>query len=327
MNSFFAKNRIIPPLIFFIIGILLKDYIEYEWEIILFLAVITGLASLSKHNLKPLLFIPIGLLFVADRPLTENHISNFSGKKLNVEGVLFKPPENRIGNSRLYIDVENVFIDSTKVPAKGKIIITVGENTYGLYRGYRIRVLNTNLREFRNFKNPGNFNINKYYKRKDIYLKGYIPDKSNIISFGGSEYSNLFLVYIDKIRDSFGNHIRKTVSYPSSEIYTALTIGDRKSIPENLKYKFSNLGIAHLLAISGLHVGAIALIFYLLIDWLLKRSEYLLLKYQVPRISAAITILPVYQFRHFGNVIISGSYVVYAYVLIIASVQIGVHNS
>ena len=49
-----------------------------------------------------------------------------------------------------------------------------------------------------------------------------------------------------------------------------------------------------MLSISGLHVGAIAVVFFLLIKWLLKRSEYLMLRFKVVRIAAALTILPLF---------------------------------
>ena len=45
-----------------------------------------------------------------------------------------------------------------------------------------------------------------------------------------------------------------------------------------------------------MHVGAVAVFFYLLFKFLLSRSEYLLLRFQIPRVVAAVTILPVFMY-------------------------------
>ncbi|NIP37895.1 MAG: ComEC/Rec2 family competence protein [Candidatus Dadabacteria bacterium] len=60
-------------------------------------------------------------------------------------------------------------------------------------------------------------------------------------------------------------------------------------MPSELRNSFSS----HLLAISGLHLGAIALIFYFVFDWTLKRSERVLLNYNALKITAALTIVPI----------------------------------
>jgi competence protein ComEC len=43
-------------------------------------------------------------------------------------------------------------------------------------------------------------------------------------------------------------------------------------------------------------VGAVAIAFFPLIKWLLKRSEYILLRFQVPRLAAGMTILPIFLY-------------------------------
>jgi competence protein ComEC len=94
----------------------------------------------------------------------------------------------------------------------------------------------------------------------------------------------------------FGNFVRKKSPFPQSEILNALTIGDQGSVPSELRNQFSKSGINHIISISGLHVAAVALVFYVMIKWILKRSEFLLLRFQVPRLKAALTIIPVFMY-------------------------------
>jgi len=52
-------------------------------------------------------------------------------------------------------------------------------------------------------------------------------------------------------------------------LVTALVLGDRSSLPDDLYDGFKTAGLAHLLAISGLHISCLAL----LLDWLLRKAR------------------------------------------------------
>ncbi|MGW8320688.1 MAG: ComEC/Rec2 family competence protein, partial [Thermodesulfobacteriota bacterium] len=57
----------------------------------------------------------------------------------------------------------------------------------------------------------------------------------------------------------------------------AWLLGDRSGLTDALAEAFRSSGLAHLLAISGLHVGLVGLFIYLVLKWLLKRSVRILL--------------------------------------------------
>ena len=294
MNSFLSKYKILPPLSGFILGIILSEYFGNEWILITFLSPIFGALYLFKPRFGLLIFIPLGLLFSARPNLQGNNVLNFAGKELDIEGVLYKSPESREKGSRLFIDVDRIVIGGKEKPSSGKVIITTEETITGLAYGDRIRVIEAKLRPIRSFQNPGSFDIKRYYERQGLYARGFVPGKEWVISFGKSKGSNSFVHAVDKLRVKFAYFVRKKSPFPESEVLNAITIGDQGGIPPELRNEFSEAGIAHLLSISGLHVAAVAFVFYLIIKWILKRSEYLLLRFQVPRLTAALTILPVF---------------------------------
>ena len=45
-------------------------------------------------------------------------------------------------------------------------------------------------------------------------------------------------------------------------IMKALILGEREEIPEEVKEEFIVAGVAHIIAISGLHMGIIALLYF-----------------------------------------------------------------
>jgi competence protein ComEC len=291
--SFFSKYKILPPLFGFISGILITEWTGKEWVLVASLSPIFGATYLINRKLGFLIFIPIGILFSANHELPENHVLHFAEKKIDLEGVLFKSLENREKGSRLFIDAKSVFIEGKEHPTHGKVIITTGERISGHAYGDRVRVLDIKLRLLKNFSNPGSFDIKRYYQRQGVYATGFAAGEERVISFGKDSSSSLFIHSLDSMRLKFGHFVRRRSPFPESEIINAITIGDQGGIPRELRNEFSRAGIAHLFSISGLHVGAVAVVFYVIIKWLIKRSEFMLLKFQVPRLTARLTILPI----------------------------------
>jgi competence protein ComEC len=292
--TFLSKYKILPPLFGFISGILFTEWIGNEWILVAFLSPIFGTIYLIKPKFGFLIFIPIGILFSARPDFRENHILHFAERDIDIEGVLFKSLENREKGSRLFIDAQSVFIEGKEIRTLGKVIITTRERIPGLAYGDRIRALSIKLRPLKNFLNPGSFDVKRYYERQGIYATGFVPGKEWIISFGKDESSTFFIHSLDKMRFKFANFVRKSSPFPEGEIINAITIGDQGGMPAELRDQFSRAGIAHLLSISGLHVGAVAIVFYVIIKWLIKRSEFMLLKFQVPRLTARLTIPPIF---------------------------------
>lgn len=64
--------------------------------------------------------------------------------------------------------------------------------------------------------------------------------------------------YIYSFRRELKTKISKGVDFPESTIIKAILLGDRTRLPNRLQDKFSKVGVAHLLAVSGTHIVIIA---------------------------------------------------------------------
>jgi competence protein ComEC len=104
----------------------------------------------------------------------------------------------------------------------------------------------------------------------------------------GSKYSPLYT--IERMRNHIRNFLAKETHPLSSGIFKALVLGEQGDIPEEITEQFTVAGIAHLLAISGDHLGIVALLSFSLFLWILKRSELLLLSLSVKKWAAGMTI-------------------------------------
>jgi competence protein ComEC len=95
---------------------------------------------------------------------------------------------------------------------------------------------------------------------------------------------------IERMRNHIRNFLTKETHPLSSGILKALVLGERGDIPEEITEQFTVAGIAHLLAISGDHLGIVALLSFSLLLWILKRSKFLLLSTSVKKWAAGLTI-------------------------------------
>jgi competence protein ComEC len=120
----------------------------------------------------------------------------------------------------------------------------------------------------------------------------------------GEGYKNPFHLQMESWRNHIRQFLEREANPLSSGISKALVLGNQEDIPEEVKEHFIITGIAHLLAISGDHLGIVALLSFSLLTWILKRSEYLLLTIDIKKWAAALTLpcLLLYTFIAGGGI-------------------------
>ncbi|MBD8069217.1 DNA internalization-related competence protein ComEC/Rec2 [Bacillus sp. PS06] len=124
-------------------------------------------------------------------------------------------------------------------------------------------------------KNPNSFDYQQYLNRKEIHWI-LVPTNWLVTECRKGEEKGITSVL--QLREQ---GIRKVGSiYPDDVkgIIQALLFGERKQIEEEILLGYQSLGVVHLLAISGLHVGFItSMLFYLLIRLGISRERSIFL--------------------------------------------------
>ena len=110
---------------------------------------------------------------------------------------------------------------------------------------------------------PGEFSEEQYTKANDIQwiARAWASDISIVSK--ASEYEK----FISNIRKDVAGRLSELFPEKTEGIAIALLTGDKSSIPYELKQQFSFAGTAHVLAVSGLHVGIISVMVYLLLGF------------------------------------------------------------
>jgi competence protein ComEC len=130
----------------------------------------------------------------------------------------------------------------------------------------------------RNQLNPGAFDYKAWCFDRHIALIGSVK--------GSLEVTDLSTTWLESARQRIRNAI---ANVPDSEaaVLDAVLLGERSRIGEETNAAFSATGTAHLLAISGMHVGMAAAWAFALLWWLLTRFEVWIVRLPVRALALA----------------------------------------
>ncbi|QMU55850.1 MAG: DUF4131 domain-containing protein [Candidatus Mycalebacterium zealandia] len=250
-----------------------------------------------------LLFFPLGMALPR---LYESGpdpaLSALEGKRITVAGSLYENAQKRQnGSVKIPLKIESATHGDQTAPVNAKVIVYSNghENlAYGDEISVRIRA-----RRITGFKNPGATDYARRLAQSGVFFTAY-AEADKIKPLGSRERSGALLRLVNGLRRDYAVFIRQNLPNSQAEIVNALSIGEKSALDETLKRKFTTLGIGHLFAISGLHVGIAAVFFFMTVKWLLKRSEYIMTRFVVPQIAAGLTIPAVFLYAllaGFGN--------------------------
>ncbi|MBA7596335.1 ComE operon protein 3 [subsurface metagenome] len=112
-------------------------------------------------------------------------------------------------------------------------------------------------------RNPGGFNYRDFLKRKGIYYITYIKE-GDINCIGHIRVNPFLRKIIFPIKEYCEIAISKNLDNIHGSLLQGLTLGQRGDIPKEIKNIFSDAGVIHILAVSGLHVGIISFFLFIL---------------------------------------------------------------
>ncbi len=92
---------------------------------------------------------------------------------------------------------------------------------------------------------------------------------AQVVGEGGT----LWRKWVYSLRNRLAESIDRSMPYPESALAAAVLLGKRDSLPDELAEEFRGAGAAHLLAISGLHVGVLLAVVAGSAAWLLGRQR------------------------------------------------------
>lgn len=182
-------------------------------------------------------------------------------------GDIVRPPE--VSEKKINLIIQVDFI-SNKIVQKvnGLVLVIIKDDLVScdsFKYGDRIKV-SGRLKMPTGQRNPGGIDYQKYLVRKNIAAVLYLRDKQKIIKLGTGNFNPIFM-FAYKISDRAEHIISATVPdkpFACASFLEGILLGKRSRLPQEIINWFQDTGTIHILAVSGLHVGLIGLIFFFL---------------------------------------------------------------
>ncbi len=264
------KSSELPALKLFILllaGSLLLSYFSFDaltTIVIMLIGLATGLL-LIKYGYKNSAYIimTLSICFITSQRF-DNHKVEFPEKIIPKQNAVFKGNVIQLlkSNSKYIRYIAEGTLDCAQLPAieNTKILLTAFSPKFALLPGEKF-VANVSI-NFPESNLPSNqFNYNDYLKSNEITWSATTNAKNIAKIF--DDKSEIEWSYL--MRHEFKKRIFLTFDSTSAAIMTALLTGDKSLVNEETRRNFSLSGTAHLLAVSGLHVGIISFIIYTLL--------------------------------------------------------------
>ncbi len=133
-------------------------------------------------------------------------------------------------------------------------------------------IFNTAPQQIANAGNPGEFDYAGYMSKKKVFRQVYL--KNNCWQTTQLPPSHSLKIIAEKQREKLLDIYRKNkLEGNQFAILSALTLGYKQALDKETKEVFSSAGAMHILAVSGLHVGIIFLVFNFFFGFMKRRKK------------------------------------------------------
>lgn len=279
--------RLLLPLV---AGILLQWYLQFSLPVVIAFLIVSVVSlflyqflsfaqqftyKIVQGILIHLLLIGTGLLVTWQKDI-RNH-SKWLGKNYRDSSFLLvrinEPLIEKAKTWKAEGQVEAIVRNHTTIPCTGKILLYFSKDSAHqphLHYGDKILV-SKKLQPIKNGGNPGSFNYVRYAAFQQIFHHVFLADKDWILL--QDKHTNFFRQFVFDAREYILHSLQKYVSTDKSilGIAEALLIGYTNDLDKELVQAYSNTGVVHVIAVSGMHLGLI----YVVLIWVLGKIPFI----------------------------------------------------
>ncbi|MEJ2725001.1 MAG: ComEC/Rec2 family competence protein [Deltaproteobacteria bacterium] len=296
-----ARRPLIPILMAFLAGIITGELGFSHPSFLtlpLLMAVTTALffclfvSSRRRIISFTVLFFFVGLLLELCRyhpsellPLARDRAA------VTVVGTVVEPSAVNRDPSRIVVRADEVIFEGGRMETRERVAVTIYGHTGPFSPGDKI-FFQTRLRAFKNFNNPGRYDYERAMRLRGLSCAASVSDGRRIVPMGRGSLG-FPMGFVESLRKPIRLFFNENLSAQDAALLKALVLGERQDIGRTLREPFQVAGVAHVLAVSGLHIGLVAWISFALFKGILSLSYRLTLCTDVRKVAALLTCFPV----------------------------------
>lgn len=284
------KAPLLRLLLPFVAGIMLQWYIQVLLPVIIFSLIsfciswlLFFLLPLSiRFKLQPLhgfilylVLVSFGLLITWQKDM--RHDKDWYGNAYKEGDYLLvhidEPLIEKTKSFKADGYVEAVVQNDKMVPCNGKLLLYFSKDSSVNDLKYGDRILiHKNIQAIKNSGNPGAFDYRRYAAFQQIFHNVFLKEKDWVQLADKGRSGSMFRRFIFNTRESILSLLRNQMQAGRDElgIAEALLIGYTNDLDKDLVQAYSNTGVVHIIAISGMHLALI----YVMLVWLFARIPF-----------------------------------------------------
>lgn len=272
-TSFLSRFPVLRILLPFVLGVVLSRYGVPGWlSLILASLGVSGYVALlalsrspdRRYAMRPLFVVPVFLVALSLGLATERlhrptplDVSSLNGRELTVR-------VNDVTYSDFSMSIDASFCGQPH--GVSHLLLTTRGCDYTLRAGDVLSIPGC-IEEVTNNGNPDEIDYRQYLADKGIVYCEHI-DVREIRKTGHTHH---LASHMSDIRRQLQSLIfASKLSPPVQNFVVALIVGNKRFLDDSTRESFSQAGVAHVLALSGLHMGIITLLLW----WLLLPLDY-----------------------------------------------------
>jgi len=283
--------RLLIPLI---IGIVLQWYLQFA-VVFIFTALACFTPALMLFACLPLaqkfklqvvqgillqmILITAGLLLTWNKDVRHRNIwyGNHYREGDYLIAAVSEAPVEKSKSYKAEVTVTKLVRKDSVITAGGKLLLYFSKNGRSSRLRYGDNVLiQKKLNAIKNSGNPGAFDYEQYAAFQQLYHNVYLKSEDwiQVPSSSAGSFRKFLIDARNNILTVLRQHITTGNSDSSRDelgIAEALLIGYTNDLDKDLVQAYSNTGVVHIIAISGMHLGLI----YGLLIWIFARLPYL----------------------------------------------------
>jgi competence protein ComEC len=247
--------------LFLILGILVANLIKYMW-VFLILAII-DLVFLILSREKRIKHILLGLLILFMGAVYYNFrvegmtgtIGDFAGKNRTIVGVVSDSPELRADKITYKVKALYLIENDGNKRVSGMVLLSIprDEKHNKAYNYGDVIRLSGKLKTPQGKRNPGGIDYKAYLLQKGISATMFSRSSQKVGEYGVNPFIRAAFCIRERLITFYDEYLLENLS----SLLTGMSLGFTGRISGDVLRAFSDAGVIHVLAVSGLHVGII----------------------------------------------------------------------
>ena len=193
-------------------------------------------------------------------------------------GDISEQPTEKEKSIKTVVDIKAIRSNNEWVSSEGRVILYFLKDNRSrqLKHGDRI-IFEPAISGIKNAGNPNEFDYKQYLAFHLISYQGYLKsDKWKLLE--SKKHAGIFAI-ADQVREKLIMILKKYgLRNENFAVASAISIGYKNELDEEIKKSYSSTGATHILSVSGLHVGIVYLVFNFLLFFLKRKTFFRILK-------------------------------------------------